>query len=80
MQVGVPNDIELVEHAQFLAEQNQRELRLVLVHGRRDCTSYEDVKTKERRILPNKYVRAIGPEAAFELVAIDPQSLTPTNS
>ncbi len=80
MLVGVPNDIELVEHAQFLAEQNQRDLRLVLVHGRRDSTFYEDVKTKERRILPNKYIRAIGPEATFELVSIDPESLTPTNS
>lgn len=76
----VPNDIELVEHAQYLADQTERELRLVLVHGKRDYTSYEDVKTKERRALPNKYVRAIGPEATFELVAIDPESLIPTNS
>lgn len=80
MQVGAPNDIELVEHAQFLAEQNQRDLRLVLVHGRRDYTSYEDVKTKERRALPNKYIRAIGPAATFELVSLDTQTLTPTNS
>ena len=80
MLIGAPSDLELVEHAQFLAAQNERTLRLILVHGRRDCTSYEDVKMKERRILPNKYIRAIGPEATFELVAIDPEALTPTNS
>jgi len=80
MQVGVPSDLELVEHAQFLASQNERTLRLVLVHGNRDCTTYEDVKSKEVRTLPNKYIRAIGEQASFELVCIDPESLIPTNS
>jgi hypothetical protein len=80
MLMGAPSDLELVEHAQFLATQNERTLRLILVHGTRDCTTYEDVKSKEVRILPNKYIRAIGAEASFELVNIDPESLISTNS
>ena len=78
MRKGLLSDLELVEHAEFLAVQNQRDLQLILVHGNKDCTTYEDVNTKERHALPNKYVKAIGSAAAFELVTLDPETLIPT--
>ena len=64
-------DSELVEFAHVTANQNERKLRHVKEDARRDASVYEDRSTGERRTLPNKFVRAIGKQAAFELV--DPE-------
>ena len=65
------SDSELVEFAQSTASQNERKLRHIKEDARRDASVYEDRSTGERRTLPNKFVRAIGKQAAFELV--DPE-------
>ena len=65
------SDSELVELAQSTASQNERKLRHIKEDARRDASVYEDRSTGERRTLPNKFVRAIGKQAAFELV--DPE-------
>ena len=65
------SDSELVEFAQNTANQNERKLRHIKEDARRDASVYEDRSTGERRTLPNKFVRAIGKQAAFELV--DPE-------
>lgn len=77
---GILNDLELVEHAESLASSRSRDLQVVLVHGNKDCTTYLDTKTEERRTLPNKYIRALGPHTAFELVHIDLENLTSTET
>ncbi len=64
-------DSELVEFAHNTADQNERKLRRVKEDARRDASVYEDRSTGERRTSPNKFVRAIGKQAAFELV--DPE-------
>ncbi len=77
---GILNDPELVAYAESLASSRSRDLQVVLVHGNKDCTTYLDIKTEERRTLPNKYIRALGPHTAFELVQIGPEDLTPTET
>tara|TARA_R100000084_G_C4546350_1_gene97975 strand:- start:136 stop:393 length:258 start_codon:yes stop_codon:yes gene_type:complete len=62
------SDIELVEYAHKLASKNDRSLRKVKEDLRRDGLVYEDRTSGERRTLPNKFVRAIGERATFELV------------
>ena len=65
------SDIELVEYAHKLASKNDRSLRKVKEDLRRDGFIYEDRESGERRSLPNKFIRAVGERAAFEL--IDPE-------
>jgi len=77
---GILNDLERVEHAESLASSRSRDLQVVLVHGNKDCTTYLDIKTEERRTLPNKYIRALGPHTTFELVHIDLENPTLTES
>jgi|TARA_R110000796_G_scaffold251997_1_gene384749 hypothetical protein len=65
------SDIELVEYAQKQASMNERSLRKVKEDLRRDGLVYEDRNSGERRTLPNKFVRAIGEHATFELIDPD---------
>ena len=65
------SDVELVEYAQNVADQKSRNLRQVKNDTVRDSVVYEDRDTGERRSLPNKFIRAIGSAATFELV--DPE-------
>ena len=68
---GKLTDIELVEYAQRVAGENHRSLRHVKDDTRRDSKVFEDRSTGERRTLPNKFIRAIGQDATFELVGLD---------
>ena len=68
---NVLSDVELVEFAQRKAKENDRVLRKVKEDIRRDGLIYEDRESGERRSLPNKFIRAVGEQAAFEL--IDPE-------
>ena len=68
---NVLSDVELVEFAQRKAKENDRVLRKVKEDIRRDGLIYEDRESGERRSLPNKFIRAVGERAAFEL--IDPE-------
>jgi hypothetical protein len=65
------SDIELVEFAQRQANMNERSLRKVKEDAVKDGFVYEDRSSGERRTLPNKFVRAIGERATFELVDPD---------
>jgi hypothetical protein len=62
------SDIELVEYAQHVADQKERRLKQVKDDTVRDSVVYEDRSSGERRTLPNKFIRAIGAQATFELV------------
>jgi len=71
------NDIELVEHAQQIARKKDRTLRYVKEDGRTDGSVYEDVSTGDRQSVPNKFIKAIGLESAFELMSVDEKDLIP---
>ena len=62
------SDIELVEYAQRLAETKPRTLKKLKSDTVRDAIVYQDRSTGEQRSLPNKFIRAIGESATFELV------------
>jgi len=62
------SDIELVELAQSSADKNNRVLRHIKDDTTKDAVVYEDRVTGIRRTLPNKFIRAIGKQATFELV------------
>jgi|TARA_A100001391_G_scaffold153779_2_gene111627 hypothetical protein len=62
------SDVEKVEYAQHVADQNSRVLKQVKDDTIRDSTVYEDKASGEQRSLPNKFIRALGLAAAFELV------------
>jgi|TARA_A100000172_G_scaffold79223_1_gene65827 hypothetical protein len=71
------NDIELVEYAQTLSRSSDRTLRYIKDDSRTDGAFYEDMSSGDRHSVPQKFIKSIGLEAAFELVALDPnQSLT----
>lgn len=61
------SDIEAVEYAQHKAKQTERSFRKVKEDAIRDSVVYEDRTSGERRSLPNKFIRAIGIDVAFEL-------------
>lgn len=65
------SDIEAVEYAQHKANQNGRNFRHVKNDTIRDSVVYEDRVSGDRRSLPNKFIRAIGLAATFELVDPD---------
>jgi hypothetical protein len=65
------SDVELVEHAQRRAEMNQRSLRAMMPDELRDGVIYQDRESGEKRMLPNKFLRAIGAPATFELIDIE---------
>ena len=64
---GRLTDVELVEYAQRQAGS----LRRVKDDTIRDAVVYEDRETGERRTLPNKFIKAVGASATFELVDPD---------
>ena len=70
-------DIELVEYAQRLTATQDRSLRRVTDDDRRDAVVYEDRHSGARCSVPRKFINALGLEAAFELVTLDPQELIP---
>tara|TARA_R100001443_G_scaffold28822_1_gene41991 strand:- start:12894 stop:13151 length:258 start_codon:yes stop_codon:yes gene_type:complete len=65
------SDIEAVEYAQHKANKTERSFRRVKEDTIRDSVVYEDRTSGERRSLPNKFIRAIGVDAAFELADPD---------
>tara|TARA_Y100000114_G_scaffold127882_2_gene124733 strand:- start:8074 stop:8331 length:258 start_codon:yes stop_codon:yes gene_type:complete len=64
-------DHEAVEFSQRKADKNGRSLRHVKDDIMRDSAVYEDRKTGERRSIPNKFIKAIGTAASFELIDPD---------
>jgi hypothetical protein len=71
------NDLELVELAHKTSMTKQRTLRFVKEDGRTDGAHYEDVTTGERQKVPNKFIKSLGLDTAFELMSIDPKDLIP---
>ena len=65
------SDPILVEQAQRKATDNRRSLRAMVPDSIRDGVIYQDRETGEKRSLPNKFLRAIGAPATFELVDIE---------
>jgi len=65
------SDPILVERAQRKADDNKRSLRAMVPDSVRDGVIYQDRETGEKRSLPNKFLRAIGAPATFELVDIE---------
>ena len=74
------SDTELVELAQTTSQSKQRTLRFVKEDGRTDGSHYEDVTTGERQKIPNKFIKSLGIDAAFELMSIDPKDLIPRSN
>ena len=65
------SDPILLEQAQRKADENKRSLRAMVPDSVRDGVIYQDRETGEKRSLPNKFLRAIGAPATFELVDIE---------
>ena len=65
------SDPILLEQAQRKADDNKRSLRAMVPDSVRDGVIYQDRETGEKRSLPNKFLRAIGAPATFELVDIE---------
>lgn len=65
------SDLELVELAEFKAEKKNRSLKTVKDDTIRDSKVIEDRRTGERLTVPNKFIRSIGINAAFELMSPD---------
>ena len=65
------SDPILVEQAKRKADDNKRSLRAMVPDSVRDGVIYQDRETGEKRSLPNKFIRAIGAPATFELVDIE---------
>tara|TARA_R100000234_G_scaffold33983_1_gene20054 strand:+ start:21641 stop:21895 length:255 start_codon:yes stop_codon:yes gene_type:complete len=65
------SDLELVELAEFKADKKSRSLRTVKDDTIRDSKVIEDRRTGERFTVPNKFIRSIGINAAFELMNPD---------
>ena len=71
------NDIELVEYAQQLSKSSNRALRYIKDDSRTDGAFYEDTQSGERLSVPQKFIKSLGLDAAFELVALDPNQSLP---
>tara|TARA_Y100000004_G_C8810590_1_gene367498 strand:+ start:120 stop:380 length:261 start_codon:yes stop_codon:yes gene_type:complete len=65
------SDIELVEYANHMASQTNRSLRQVKDDTLRDAKVIQDRKTGEQLSVPNKFIRSIGINSAFELMRPD---------
>ena len=62
------SDIELVEYAHHIAAQKNRSLREVKEDTIRDAKVVQDRSTGEQISVPNKFIRSIGINSAFELM------------
>jgi hypothetical protein len=62
------SDIELVEYAHHMAAQKNRSLREVKEDTIRDAKVVQDRSTGEQISVPNKFIRSIGINSAFELM------------
>ena len=65
------SDIELVEYAHLMAAKKNRSLLQAKEDTIRDATVIEDRATGERLTIPNKFIRSIGMQSAFELMRPD---------
>ena len=68
---GLLSDIELVEYAQQEASRKNRSLRKVKDDTLRDAKVVQDRTTGEQVSVPNKFIRSIGINSAFELMRPD---------
>ena len=62
------SDIELVEYAHHKAERESRSLRNVKDDTIRDAKVIQDRASGEQISVPNKFIRSIGLQSAFELM------------
>jgi hypothetical protein len=75
------SDIELVEYAGHMADMQERQLKEVKDDTIRDAKVIRDVVTGEQISVPNKFIRSIGLQSAFELMRPDLfQEFTEQNS
>tara|TARA_R100001443_G_scaffold30696_2_gene44517 strand:+ start:2829 stop:3083 length:255 start_codon:yes stop_codon:yes gene_type:complete len=65
------SDVELVEYANLISGQKNRSLREVKDDTLRDAKVIEDRASGERITVPNKFIRSIGVNPAFELMRPD---------
>lgn len=65
------SDIELVEYAHLVAGQKNRSLREVKDDTLKDAKVVQDRTTGEQVSVPNKFIRSIGINSAFELMRPD---------
>jgi hypothetical protein len=68
---GLLSDIELVEYAQRESERRNRSLLQVKDDTVRDAKVIQDRATGEQITVPNKFIRSIGINSAFELMRPD---------
>jgi len=62
------SDVELVEYANLIADRKNRSLREVKDDTLRDAKVVQDRATGEQVSVPNKFIRSIGIQSAFELM------------
>tara|TARA_R110000744_G_C18955283_1_gene516185 strand:- start:245 stop:475 length:231 start_codon:yes stop_codon:yes gene_type:complete len=72
------SDLTKIYAADEAAEANKRNLRKVKDNTIRDAVVYEDMESKESRSIPNKLIRALGKQIAFELIDTKLDLVTPT--
>jgi len=65
------SDVELVEYAHLMADRKNRSLREVKDDTIRDAKVVQDRATGEQVSVPNKFIRSIGIQSAFELTRPD---------
>tara|TARA_R110000824_G_scaffold61416_5_gene163368 strand:- start:2022 stop:2276 length:255 start_codon:yes stop_codon:yes gene_type:complete len=70
-QKSLLSDIELVEYAHHVAGQKNRSLREVKDDTLRDAKIVQDRTTGEQVSVPNKFIRSLGVNSAFELMRPD---------
>jgi hypothetical protein len=68
---GLLSDIELVEYAQRESERRNRSLLQGKDDTVRDAKVIQDRATGEQITVPNKFIRSIGINSAFELMRPD---------
>ena len=70
-QKSLLSDVELVEYANLISARKNRSLREVKDDTLRDAKVIEDRASGERITVPNKFIRSIGVNPAFELMRPD---------
>ena len=70
-QKSLLSDVELVEYAHHKASKQNRSLRKVKDDTLRDAKVIQDRVTGEQVSVPNKFIRSIGINSAFELMRPD---------
>ena len=70
-QKSLLSDVELVEYANLMSARKNRSLREVKDDTIRDAKVIEDRASGERVTVPNKFIRSIGVNPAFELMRPD---------